>query len=395
MTNYAVTVFVSALAVLLIAAGCEPPSSGEPADDAEVPAVPVVTQVLDTQDFVESVEVSGVVEPIHEVRVAAEAPGRILAAPFEAGKVVQKGDLLVRVDAQADSARVDVLQSQVASARREFERTKMLASEGLATPQQLDQAQSSLDGAQLNLKQARVGIGKTTVRSPQTGIVTEKFVEQGEYASPGAPIAHIVDYTTVVIEAAVPESDIAFVSEGSAVEVFIPALERHVRGDVKRRAVVATQKTRTFPVEIHVPNGDLEILPGMRARVIIPRKTWKDVVVVPRDAILQGYEAKEAMVLPTDDDVGPASLRKVSLGPARGNRIVVTDGLAAGERLIVKGHRSIVDGTRVKSVEQREAQTAVPAATPRDAAETDAGAAGEGSSASKLAGASEKHEATN
>ncbi len=351
--KYAVAFALLAAVLFSPLVGCKS-GDDEKTGTTEIPAVPVVTEKLTTRDFTERVEVSGVAEPIFEMRVAAEAPGRVLSVPFEEGETVEKRDLLIRVDAQLDSARIDLLKSQLSSARREYERTKMLASEGLATPQQLDQAESSVESAKLSLKQARVGRGKSTVRSPQAGVVARKYVEEGEYVSPGAPVAHLVDYSTIVIEAAVPESDVGFVTKGAKVQVWIPALEKHVTGVVERRAIVATPKTRTFPVEVHVDNGALEILPGMRARVIIPRKTWKDVVVVPRDAILQGFASKEAMVLPDDDKVGEAELRKVELGPARGNQVVVTKGLAAGDRLIVKGHRSIVDGTKVKSVEERQ-----------------------------------------
>lgn len=346
----------TAIPLILVAvatfAACEPPAPTEGGETTEIPAVPVETEVLGTTTFVQTVEVSGVAEPIFEMRVAAEAPGRVIKAPFEEGKPVDKGDLLVRVDAQLDSARIDLLQNQLASAKREFERTKMLAREGLATPQQLDQASSSVDGAQLSLRQARVGIGKSTVRAPQAGLVATKYIEEGEYASPGAPIAYILDYSTIVIESAVPESDIGFVRTGMTVDVNVPSLDQSLAGTVERRSIVATPKTRTFPVEVHVPNGEGNILPGMRARVVIPKKTWEGVVVVPRDAILQGYEAKEAMVLPGSSNTGEAELRRVTLGPARGNKVVVTDGLNAGDRLIVKGHRSIVTGSRVKSVKE-------------------------------------------
>lgn len=350
------TLTVTLVAALAFAA-CEPPepTDGQP---TEIPAVPVETQVVTTSEFVQTVEVSGVAEPIFELRVAAEAPGRIVKAPFEEGKTVKKGDLLVRVDAQLDSARIDLLQNQLASAKREYERTKMLAREGLATPQQLDQAASSVDGARLSIRQARVGIGKSTVRAPESGLVATKYVEEGEYAAPGAPIAHILDYSTIVIEAAVPEGDIGFVRKGMEVDVFVPAIGSKLAGTVERRSILATPKTRTFPVEVHVPNGGGEILPGMRARVIIPKKTWTNVVVVPRDAILQGYEAKEAMILPGSSDTGEAELRRVELGPARGNSVVVTSGLSAGDRLIVKGHRSIVTGSKVKSVKELAADAA-------------------------------------
>ncbi len=352
------------LASIFAASSCaddKPPAAAS----TEAPPVPVETLALATATFVEQVEVSGVAQPIHEVTVAAEAPGRVTTAPFEEGKTIAKGDLLIRVDAQSDGARVDLLQNQLAAAKREFERTKMLVREGLATPQQLDQAASSVDGADLSIRQVRVGIGKSTVRSPQSGIVATKYVQEGEYAAPGAPIAHIVDYSTIVIETSVPESDIAFVAAGRTVDVYLPAMERKVVGTVKRRAIVATAKTRTYPVEVWVPNTDLSILPGMRARVIIPRKRWADVIIVPRDAVLQGYESKEAMVLPGSDAVGNAEIRKLELGPARGNELVVVSGLAAGERLIVKGHRGIVAGTRVKSVRERVAEPTHPADDPK------------------------------
>ena len=364
--------------VALGTAACSGPST-ESTATKEIPPVPVETLIVGAEDFVERIEVSAIVQPIHEVTIAAEAPGRVLTADFDEGAAIDKGALLIKVDAQSDSARVDVLQNQLAAAKREFERTKMLAREGLATPQQLDQASSSVDAASLSIRQARVGIGKTTVRSPQAGIVATKYIEQGEYAAPGAPIAHIVDYSTVVIEAAVPEGDVPFVTAGREVDVYLPSLDRKVQGVVKRRAIVATAKTRTYPVEIHVPNTDLSILPGMRARVIIPRKSWSNVVVVPRDAILQGYQAREAMVLPAGSNIGLAELREIELGPARGNRVVVTSGLEVGERLVVKGHRSIVNGTRIQSV--REHTDGDKSAAPPKKESTETAAAGNSSSA--------------
>lgn len=343
--------FVTALVIAVSATACKPEASpAERGETTGVPAVAVVTQEVVASDFVERVEVAGVAEPIEEVQVAAEAPGRVTQAPFKEGEPVEKGDLLLRVDAQSDSARIDLLENQLANARREYERTKMLAREGLATPQQLDQASAQVDSASLSIKQARVGIGKSTVHSPVSGLVAEKFVEQGEYVSPGQPLAHIVDYSTIVIDAAVPEGDIGFVREGEKVDVWLPSLDRHFEGLVKRRGIVATSKTRTFPVEVHVDNASGDILPGMRARVIIPRKRWENVVVVPRDSILQGFNAKEAMVFTGDGAEGAAELRTVEVGPARGNEIVVTSGLAPGDRLIVKGHRGIVNGTRVNAV---------------------------------------------
>ncbi len=344
------------LLIALLATGfvaCKPEEEAK--TETEVMAIPVETMTITTQKFVDRVEVSGVVEPIHEVKVSAEAAGRVLSAPFEEGDKIKKGKLLLRVDSDLNSAQIALLQSQLATAKREFERTKKLASQGLATPQQLDQAQAQVDSSNLSIKQARVGMGKTNVRSPIEGWVATKSAEKGEYVNPGAPLAHIVDYSTVKVNAAIPESDIRFIREEEPVEIYLPALDLSVDGKVYRRGIVATPNTRTFPVEIHVENKDLKLLPGMRARIIVPRKDWGSVVLVPRDSILEGYQRQEAMVLPTDGKEGKAELHVVKLGPTSGESVVVTEGLKDGDRLIVKGHRSIVDGTLVKVVAEREA----------------------------------------
>jgi RND family efflux transporter MFP subunit len=361
-----------------LSAGCKPPE--EEKAEVVVPAVPVETMKVSTRTFVDMVDVSGVVEPIHEVHVAAEAPGRVLSAPFEEGERVKKGAMLLRVDSQVDSARIALLESQLESAEREFQRTKQLAGQGLATPQQLDQAQSSVDGARLNIKQARVGMGKTNVRSPIDGVVAQKMTEQGEYVNPGSPLAHIVDFDTVKVIANVAESDVRFVTEGTDVQVWIPALEKYVEGKVKKRAILATANTRTFPVEIHVANADHSILPGMRARVVVPRKDYGEVVVVPREAILEGFERPEAMIFDGEGDEGKAVLRVVKLGPAKGSIVVVEEGLKPNERLIVKGHRSLADGTKIRSVKEVKDSNAAEVAPSgkaqvvEDAAEADRGA---------------------
>ncbi len=335
--------------------GCDS-GEKEARPDTKVAAIPVETMIVTERPFVDRVDVSGVVRPLNEVRVAAEAPGRVLSAPFEEGERVKRGKLLLRVDSQVDSARIDVLKNQVSTAEREFERTKTLAKQGLATPQQLDQAASAVDQARLSLEQIRVAVGKSTVRSPISGYIAVKSVEKGEYVGPGQQLAHIVQYDTVKIEASVPESDIRFITEEKEVEIYLPALEKSFSGKVKQRAIVASERTRTFPVEIHVPNPGRQILPGMRARVIVPRKDYGNVVVVPRDAILKGFDREEAMVLESDEDEGEAMVHVVEVGPSAGSDVVVLDGLEKGERLIVKGHRGLAEGTRVRVVSQTETE---------------------------------------
>ena len=332
-----------------------------PDETAAVASKPIAVEVapVATSEFTQTLVFPGTAEPIDERRVASEVSGRVLAAPFEEGARVEKGDLLLRVDARSTGAQIDVIQSQISSSKREYGRIKQLAAEGLATPQQLDQAAAQLEQAELSLKQARVGQGMATVRAPVSGTIATKYVDRGEFASPGAPVADIVDMSTVELHATVPESAISFVSEGIDVSVYFPSVDRTVKGKVVRRGVRVVQPTQTFPIEIHVPNEDGVLLAGMRAEVRIPKSTIEGAVVVPRDAILEGVTQREAMVLGAREggELAKAEMRIVEFGETRGNEAVITKGLRAGDMLIVKGHRNIVDGSLVRVLGTRALDT--------------------------------------
>jgi membrane fusion protein (multidrug efflux system) len=367
------TAWMVVLCVLVAAtAGCKPgePKSAEAKEGQSAPrvgakAVAVEIATISPSVFVQRLEFPGIAEAIEERTIAAELGGRVLEAPFEETETIKKGALVLRVDTQTSAAQISLLQSQERSAAREFARIKQLAAEGLATPQQLDQAQSGLEQARLSIKQAQLGVSKGVVYTPFGGVVVRKFVDKGEFVGPGAPVVRIMDYDTIVLRVTVPESALPYVRLGEEVDVTFPATGQQARGRIKRVGVVVVQPTQTFPVEVHIPNADHKLLPGMRAVVQLVKSRMQDVLVVERDAILEGVVRREAMVVTglNAEGLGTAALRVVELGAAQGNEVVVTSGLQAGDKLIVRGHRSLVDGTPVRVVREVTAPTqAAPAA---------------------------------
>ena len=321
----------------------------------EVDPIPVETLTVHSRDYVDTFSSFGRVEPVNSVTVSAEAGGRALSVPFEEGERIKAGSRLLRVDTQLDSARIDVLESQVDSAQREFKRTEKLAEQGLATPQRLDQAESALETAQLNLKQAKVAASKGGVRSPVSGTVQQKFVDEGEFVGPGNPIATIIDTDALKVVGNVPEAKLQFLEEGAQVDIVIPAVDAEFTGTIHRIGLDALPQTRTYPVEVRLENKEGLVRPGMHARLEFVKKHWEDVVIVPRDAILQGFSGSEAMVAPTDDKGEVhAELRHLELGPSVKAQVLVTSGLEPGEHLVVRGHRGLVDGALVRKVNHWE-----------------------------------------
>jgi membrane fusion protein (multidrug efflux system) len=282
----------------------------------------------------------------------------VLYAPFETGDRIRRGQLLIRTDAELDESRIEVLESQLEAARREARRLEKLVRKGLATPQQLDQARTQVEQLELNIEQAKIGLTKSRVYAPVRGHLVRKFVDDGEFVGPGAPVAEIVDYSTIEVHVAVPESQIRYVREGTSLEVHFHALDRTVDAEVSDRALLPDAKTRTYSVEVRVPNEEREILPGMRATVRIVREVLDETLVIPRDAVLQGVHRNEVIIVEQkseSEDSGVARVRPVDLGPGRGPKVVALSGLEADALLVTRGHRGLVEGTRVQIVERQPA----------------------------------------
>ena len=337
----------------MVVVGCDSqaaPSEGE----TELAPSPVDTLVLTPTQFVDTFEVLGTSEPIDSIDVSSDVPGKILEAYADAGDAVARGDRLFRIDTETDEAGQEVLETQVEAAERELARQERLAEEGLTTGQAVDNARTELAQARQNLRQSQVSIGRNIVTSPRTGHLATLIAEAGEFANAGAPLAEIIDYSTIVVHAQVPESEIRHVAidEAGELDIDFPALDETITGQVDRVALRSSATTRTYAVEIEVDNAELRIRPGMRARVHFERRRYDDVLLIPRDAILEGYDSREVMVVAGDEEIGQARVRSIKTGPGTRDDIVVTQGLDVGDRLILRGHRGLIANAQVEVISE-------------------------------------------
>lgn len=347
---------LAALALAMLVGACNSEAASKPEQArVELPPTPVNAVTLQAAEFTDTFDVLGTAEPVDSVRLMAEVPGRILNAYVEEGEEVKRGQNIFRIDVELDAARIDLLQTQVDAADRELRRLQRLRSEGLATPQQIDQATTSLENARQNLRQAQIGVAKNRVTSPLAGYLVNRTAEPGEFANPGVALAEVIVYDTIVVHAQVPESELRHLNDSETIEVHFPALQKSFEGTIHRVGLRPLGATSTYPVEIRIDNEDLQIRPGMRADLRFEREHYEQVIMVPREAVLEGYNAREAMVVNED---GTAELRQVKVGPGNATHIMITEGLSAGDRLIVRGHRALVSGTRVDVVDDPHASAA-------------------------------------
>lgn len=319
---------------------------GETASNLPTANVQIETVVLGTLS--QNALANGVTAADHHVIYSAEIAGKIEYLAFDLGEEVKRGKVLARIDFKTLKAQAEQAQSNADLTGSTYKRLSKLMKDGLISQQQHDEAYSASVSAKAQLAIAEANVSKGIIRANHYGIVASKYVEKSEYVGPGTRMYEIVDYRTVVVEAQLAESQVATVAKDSKVEVRIDALNETFKGTVETILPTADTESKTFTARVRIPNPDLRILIGMSAKLKIAAGNHNDVIIAPQNAVLEEQSgARSAYVVHNNK----AQKREVLLGAHQGGSVVITDGLKAGDKLIVLGHRDLIDGQPVHIIQ--------------------------------------------
>jgi RND family efflux transporter MFP subunit len=216
-----------------------------------------------------------------------------------------------------------------------------------------DAARAELASAAAALEEARVALRDTALVAPVDGEVLKKSVEPGAFMGPGMPAFVVGDVSSIKVVLGLPDVALYAVKVGQPVAVTTDALTgRTFTARVSRIAAVADPATRNFDVEVELPNADRVWKPGMIASVELNAAADQAVVpLLPLTAFVQGPGGGDrfgVMVVEGDGANAPVKLREVQVGDVVGNRVAVTRGLTAGERVVTTGASLVIDGERVE-----------------------------------------------
>lgn len=327
--------------MLLGAVAAKTPSAAE---DEAVKPVNVQIATLKAVTVEDMVLLTGRLEPWENITVSAEVSGNVEWQGVDDGAVVKAGEELFRIDTIWYQATHTQAEAQALLAEQELARIEGLRKSGISSPQELDRAQTERKVANANVAAASTRLDKSVVRAAVSGIVDEVFVRAGEWADTGAPLARLVQTDRVKVIVGVPERDVPHFHAGDPVEVMLDAFhDETFPGKIHRIATTAERETRTFPIEIELSNEEGRLRPGMIARARMVRETYPNAIAVPIFSVLSMENQRFAAV----EENGVARVRQIEVGVLQGDRVHVTKGLSAGERLIVVGHRDLRDGQPV------------------------------------------------
>jgi HlyD family secretion protein len=258
--------------------------------------------------------------------------------------------------AQGGIALKDVEAAQLALTNAEdnlrlMERTVALRAEAI-NPNDRAAAEARVSQAQDRIKSLDVQIGYATIRAPISGIITDQFQFQGEYASAGAKLVQIADMSEVIVKAPFADEIAARLKTGDAAEV-IPtdAPDEVMHGQVSLVSRSADPQNRTSEVWIRLGGAGGKLRPNGAAQVRITAQEHQDAVVVPVSAVtLEASNGNKGTVM-TVDEANVAHETKVTTGLRAGDKIEIVEGLKGGETIVVEGNYALPDGTKVEPQE--------------------------------------------
>lgn len=316
------------------------------------------TQKQAVRPYIEAV---GSLKPNEEVIISPEVDGILKDIRVDEGTQVTKGTVLAvisdtdyRLNAESARAAVKQAEASLANTRIEYRRKETLLKEELVTRQQFDDVSTRLTLASRDLDRAKAvlslsgeRLGKTVVRSPITGIVKEKIASEGDFARAGIPIMRIVQIDPLKLSFSIAEKDMAAMKEGQDVVFTVdPFPGKEFTGRLSVIYPGLDERSRTLQVEALVSNPSLALKSGLFTRVKVYTAAPRDSVVIPITSIL--YEGTRVKVFLMDANT--ARERIIGIGKKYGEMMEVTQGLKAGEQLIVVGQNNLLEGVKVHAV---------------------------------------------
>ncbi len=293
-------------------------------------------------------------------KITPKISGKVVRLNFDVGDRVRSGQVLAILESTNLQAQLDETNAALQQADREWKRQTALWKDGVTTRSQLDGAEAQLKGARARVDQIRINMQDMVVRAPFDGTIATKNTEVGEVISsvmmtqaggtlPAGAICTLVDLKTLEVVADVNESSIGQLHEGQAAEVSVDAFPNQKWKGVLRQIIPTADRAKaTVQVKVQIVDPGDRLLPEMSSSVSFlqsertdaemhePAKIW-----VPASAISGGNVA----IVGADKHV---TLRHVTTGAVREQRIEITSGVNAGERVVTSGVDKLENGQLIR-----------------------------------------------
>ena len=289
-----------------------------------------------------SVLIRGRTEAARSVGVKSESAGTVAATPAVEGSYVAKGAVLCRLNVDARQAVLDQARAALRSRELTHQASMELAKKGYRSQTQLLQDEANLDNAQAAVRQAEIAVDQMNIRAPFAGVFDKRDAEVGAYLSPGQSCGTMLELNPLLIVGDLPETETSKLRVGSPAVAKLLSGET-LSGHVRYVAREADPQTRTYHVEITVPNPKL-IRSGLSASVQISSGAGPAHLVPVSSLVLDAAGRQGVRYVQSNDVVAFAPVSVIEETPDG----VWVSGMRGPIRVITVGQSYVAEGQKVR-----------------------------------------------
>jgi RND family efflux transporter MFP subunit len=311
-------------------------------------SVLVETKLVKKQHFEHKIQVQGEVSSRKNINMSAETMGRVTQITVEPGDLVQKGQILIRLDAAIMQNSVKELQTSLELATTIFEKQKNLWDQEIGTEVQYLEAKNRKESLERQLATLQSQLNMSTIRAPFAGRINSVDIRTGEIAQPGMPIVSVVSNKEMYLKADVSEDYISDFSQGDSVEVYLPSLQKSFSTNISAISYVINPANRTFQIDVKLTDTRDKVKPNQFVRMDLVDYENDDAIMVDSDVIQQDNLGDFVFTVGEKDGSKVAKKVQVKRGKTYKGKTEILNGLTAGEQVISVGQREVVDGITIK-----------------------------------------------
>lgn len=338
--------------LLLFVAACgkkDAPEEALPPSKQE--EIPVKVMTVGKENTSESVTASGSVSSDSEARLSFKTGGVIDQIYVDEGASVRKGQLLAKLNFTEINAQVSQADQAVQKAQRDLQRAQNLYRDSVATLEQVENATTALQVAKENASIAKFNLSYSQIKAPMSGKILKKLMNEGELASPGAPVfmMHAASAGDWTVRANITDKDFVRLKVGNRASITFDAYPNQVfTGTVSELPQSADAMSSLYPVEFKFNTQGKKFTYGMFAAVKLTGTSSSDYVSVPVDAIIEGNGANAFVFVPQGNKVKKMPVRVAFL---KDNQALIAGGLPEGTQVITDGSAYLTEQSIIKIVQ--------------------------------------------
>lgn len=341
-----ILLFIGALFTLQ---ACNSSNGMEENTEDQIPIIPVEVSNVSRGNISAYYSNTATLDAEQEATVVSKVRGLIKELHVEEGDRVQAGQVIARIEDDQYQIEADRAKATLNRLHNEYQRNKELFDRELISAEVFQNSQYEYESQKATYDLAMLNLEHTSVRSPISGVISQRFVKAGNMVTTDQQLYRVTDFNPLQAILHIPEHEMSKIKKDQRVELLVDAIpgETFV-GRIERTSPVVDAETGTFKVTIYVTETRDKLRPGMFARVKIVYDTRENTRMIPKSAVISEDLAQSVYVV--KDSL--AFKKNIRTGYTNGTNVEVIDGLDDGEIVVTIGQASLQDSSKVNVIER-------------------------------------------